>query len=407
MPEPPNARKVLCLSLLSAAALAAAMAWYYDVYINWQPELYPFAIAAVTLGAAALTLLALHARGEKKKALFWKTALSVAVFSAVLLGVSFTINNGIGGGNLPRVAILAALPLAAVQGLVLLFLALRGAGLGKPKAWAALLAFMLVTGGILCGVAYNAKQAAVQPPAPQFVSPNLLEGLGAQNLEFRQEPETCGSYVDIELPEAITFNTAVLEEQGDNVQYFRLQAWVDGAWQTVYQSEKIDFLRLCSFDPVTTDQVRLRVDKVREDLGMLFLNRITGGQMGEFLRRLRKNMPVTVKSLKLYNEPRRDAGAFRTAVYQYLNNASAPTEALARGEEYVTNYARFYDVYDTVIVFDEILWDMEGNMSFRGNGQGEEGFARELAALREIIARRGNQDHEVKLIVCSLSNADD
>jgi len=40
-----------------ALALPAALAWYCDVYVNWQPRIYPFAIIALALGITALSLL--------------------------------------------------------------------------------------------------------------------------------------------------------------------------------------------------------------------------------------------------------------------------------------------------------------------------------------------------------------
>ncbi|MCL1951454.1 MAG: DUF4091 domain-containing protein [Oscillospiraceae bacterium] len=96
MPDSLKARKGLPLALppLLTAAFAAALAWYYDVYIDWKPALYPFAIIVAALGVAALTLLALWARGERKRAaLIWKTALSVIVFLAALPGLPLVINN--------------------------------------------------------------------------------------------------------------------------------------------------------------------------------------------------------------------------------------------------------------------------------------------------------------------------
>ena len=33
-----------------AAALAVALAWYYDVYVNWNPTLFLLSIVALTLG---------------------------------------------------------------------------------------------------------------------------------------------------------------------------------------------------------------------------------------------------------------------------------------------------------------------------------------------------------------------
>ena len=130
------------LAALLPAALAATLAWYYDVYVNWQPAVYPFALVTVTIGIAALTLFLLRARGEiKRKVLLWKTLLSAAVFSGVILfGVSFLINNVIGGGNMARLAAAVALPLAVVHIFILcalLFIALRKREFRK-SAWALL-----------------------------------------------------------------------------------------------------------------------------------------------------------------------------------------------------------------------------------------------------------------------------
>lgn len=191
-------------------------------------------------------------------------------------------------------------------------------------------------------------------------------------------PDANNSYVEIELDGEKTFNTAVIEEDGNEAQYFRLQALEDDEWTTIYQSEKIQAQRLCSFDPVTTNRIRLSIDKFRDS-----------------------DTPVKIKSIKIYNEEKRNADNFEVTAYQRLDG-DVPTEILARGEEYVSNYARFYDVYSTIIVFGAVSWDENGNMSF-GEG-GEENFARQIEALKEIIAHRSNPDHEVKLIVTALAD---
>lgn len=191
-------------------------------------------------------------------------------------------------------------------------------------------------------------------------------------------PDANNSYVEIELDGEKTFNTAVIEEDGNEAQYFRLQVLVGDEWTTIYQSEKIQAQRLCSFDPVTTSRIRLSIDKFRDS-----------------------DTPVKIKSIKIYNEEKRNADNFEVTAYQRLDG-DVPTEILARGEEYVSNYARFYDVYSTIIVFGAVSWDENGNMSF-GEG-GEENFARQIEALKEIIAHRSNPDHEVKLIVTALAD---
>lgn len=186
------------------------------------------------------------------------------------------------------------------------------------------------------------------------------------------------SYVEIELSKASEINTAVIEEVGNQAQYFRLQAFVNDEWVTCYQSEKIQSMRLCSFDTVTTDRIRLSIDKFRS-----------------------ADTPVKIKSIQLYNEPARTAGDFEVTAYQRLDG-DVPTEILAKGDAYVQNYARFYDVYSTVIVFAAVHWDENGDMHF--GEAGEEKFAKEFSALKEIIAKRSNQNHKVKLIVTTLAD---
>ena len=137
-------------------------------------------------------------------------------------------------------------------------------------------------------------------------------------------------------------------------------------------------MKICSFDAVTTDKIRISIDKFRDD-----------------------DTPVKIKSLSLHNEPLRNTDDFEVTAYQRLDG-DVPTEILAKGEDYVNTYARFYDVYSTVIVFAAVHWDENGDMNF---GEiGEEGFAKEVNALKEIIAHRSNQEHNVKLIVTALAD---
>lgn len=186
------------------------------------------------------------------------------------------------------------------------------------------------------------------------------------------------SYAEIQLNQVSDINTAIIEEVGNEAQYFRLQAFVNNEWITVYRSEKIQSMRICSFDTVTTDKVRLSIDKFRDD-----------------------SKPVRIKSIKLYNEPKREAKDFEVTAYQRLDG-DVPTQILSKGEEYVNNYARFYDVYSTIIVFAAVHWDENGKMNF--GDAGEEKFAAEISALKEIISHRSNKQHKVKLIVTALAD---
>ena len=146
-------------ALALGAGLTAALAWHCDVYVHWQPNLYPLAVIAVLLGNALLTLLVLHARGERKPLpILWKTLLSTAAFGVFAGGVTFLINNVIGHESMARQAAAVALPLCCAQVLVLFALLLRA--MGKKRG--------LQTGIALAGVLIASLAAVwlVSRPAP-------------------------------------------------------------------------------------------------------------------------------------------------------------------------------------------------------------------------------------------------
>jgi len=133
-----------CLAL----ALPAVICWYYDIYVNWQPKIYPFAVVAVLLGNILLTLLTLWVCGERKAAPFlWKTLLSTVVCSAALFIPSSLINNVMHLGA--TLAANAALPLVVAHLLVLFVLLVKK--LRKPViaiglAVSCLLSFIFIIG---------------------------------------------------------------------------------------------------------------------------------------------------------------------------------------------------------------------------------------------------------------------
>ena len=410
------------LAAVSLAFLNSAT-WAY----SWIAELYPLGAnfvptVRIVIGvcmAVMLVYLILLALTGKEKKIKGKLAfdiihtvfavLSVALFLYTFVLV-FGLDTGISADNFTRgiQELSASLPflcLAFALPLILIFCET------PQKAAKGLIAGMVICALILAPAALGSGAGGGwdgdELPALNLQSKNLMEGASIvfESLKEGEKPDaqalldtsdSCwtaqdpdrspaegqedvnNSYVEIQLAQTSTFNTAIIEETGNQAQYFRLQALVDGEWVTVYQSEKIESVRLCSFDAVTTDRVRLSIDKFRSS-----------------------DTPVKIRSLQLYNEPVRSAGDFEVTAYQRLDG-DVPTEILAKGEEYVNNYARFYDVYSTVIVFAAVHWQEDGTLGF-GEG-GEEKFAQEVAALKEIIDHRSNKDHEVKLIVTALAD---
>ncbi len=411
--------------VLAAAAFVflKSATWTY----SWITELYPLhenfvptmlAVIAVCMAAALAYLLMLtFTDGEKPikgkrvfsilHAIFAVLALILFIYTFVLL---MGLDSGVSAENFSRgisavTPYLSYLSLAFALPLVLVFCASPKKA-GKAVVACVVIAALVIVPNVI-GIHTTDKWEGDALSAVTLHSENVLKdaSIAFESLTQGEEPDaqallcddnTCwtpqapnrmpaegqadanNSYAEIQLEKAETFNTAIIEEVGNQAQYFRLQAFVGEKWVTVYESEKIEASRLCSFDAVTTDRVRLSIDKFRQD-----------------------DTPVKIRSLQLYNEPVRDVKDFEVTAYQRLDG-DVPTEILQKGEAYVNNYARYYDVYSTVIVFGAVNWDENGQMSF-GKG-GEEAFARELAALKEIIAHRSNQAHAVKIIVTALAD---
>ena len=165
----------LCLGI------GAALAWYCDIYIHWRVGEPSFAISLILVSVLLLgmliplTLLVLRARGEARAALGKKTALSVAAFAAGLVGVSAVINNLIGNGGLARQATCMALPLAAAQVLVLLFLFLRATGRLGKKLGAALLGVFLAAAALIGALTWPKPEVPAEPFARLDIFANSVE----------------------------------------------------------------------------------------------------------------------------------------------------------------------------------------------------------------------------------------
>ncbi len=411
-------------SFMFFALAAAAFTFFYssDWAYGWIAELYPLGEGFITLmlcltgicaGVSLISLLinAFNMKGKAAKAfgfihiLFAVISVIAFIYTFVLL---FGIDQGFSAAGFSR-GFSSLMPNIGYLGAALAIALVIAVAQTSKRAVKAVIACVIIAALVISPTAFSGISGANAGTLPQITleSEELMDGAkityeslkkgekaDAANLLTDGEecwtaqdpdgmpeegfPDITGSYVEIQLNGEKTFNTAIIEEIGNEAQYFRLMALIDGEWTLLYQSEKIQQQRLCSFDAVTTDRIRLCIDKFRST-----------------------DTPVKIRSIKLYNEPKRDAGDFEVTAYQRLDG-DVPTEILARGDEYVANYARFYDVYSTIIVFGAVHWDENGNMGFGDSG--EEQFAREIEALKEIISRRSNPEHEVKLVITALAD---
>jgi alpha-L-fucosidase len=68
--------------------------------------------------------------------------------------------------------------------------------------------------------------------------------------------------LEVDFAQPVTFDHAMTTEwlnEGQHVQKYAVQAWVDGAWTTVTEAEAIGHMKIDHFAPVTTRKVRLNI----------------------------------------------------------------------------------------------------------------------------------------------------
>lgn len=70
-------------------------------------------------------------------------------------------------------------------------------------------------------------------------------------------------YFDIQWETSRTFNTLVLREGGENVAEFELYARGDTQDRLIYRQDKIEGLRYCCFERVTTNRLRIKITKLK------------------------------------------------------------------------------------------------------------------------------------------------
>ncbi|MCL2494380.1 MAG: glycosyl hydrolase family 18 protein [Oscillospiraceae bacterium] len=367
------------LPFLLGAVLAGAMAFYAAAFLDWgkYEKIYPLLAAAAVLLFAAFACAALWATGARKSKLALRVLTAVVLFCFLLFGVSAILNNVLNSGMTPgpRLAIFASFSLCALEAIWLLSRAAASEWRPRWRKYAAgaLALAVLVSAGI---VQYRTVRLPL--PEPVFSATDLIQS--AQRTTGTNE---------FQLAEAQTFNTALIVEAGSAAKFtywdsmfrkddtgaakFSLEAFVDGEWQMIHRGEKIQTQRLCSFDPVTSDRVRVLAETAN----------------GE---------PVLVQSLALYNEPKRANPGLHMSTYYALDPVAdeIPPEVaiLAQGEAYAREYARWFDVYDTVICIGGIGIGAQG-VSY---AEGEARYTQRLNALKELIALRSNPEHEVKII---------
>lgn len=200
---------------------------------------------------------------------------------------------------------------------------------------------------------------------PKIKAENLAANIkfdkeGAENLTDKSKSTSytfnTGDVLEMDFGKQVTFNSFVLREKGDNVGKFRFY-WYNGKkWQKFYELDRIMSYRLCSFEPVTAQKIKIEAVEC--------------------------NAPVEVTSMSVYALPQSSNKDFKVINYLSMGGKNDIVMKSIIGDKHFSGY---FDTVSDVILTDEISVDENGNIVYTN---GEDVFASNLMALKTIIGDR-------------------
>lgn len=168
-----------------------------------------------------------------------------------------------------------------------------------------------------------------------------------------------GQFLELDFGKSASFDTVSLWESGDNCASFKLSAYLDGEWKTVYRQDRILCFHTCYLGKITAKKLRLEIIDCKND--------------------------VALRGLYIYKS---EQGKDDFKVSQYLRLDQQNFNELINDE----GFSGYYDTVTDVILFEEAFIDENAEIAFNHS---EELFASQLETLRKIIGKR-----EVKIWCC-------
>jgi alpha-L-fucosidase len=108
----------------------------------------------------------------------------------------------------------------------------------------------------------TAKTSGQWSAGPDFDPGNMLDG----NAEtyWAADDSDKEPVITLEIPENTAFDRLMLQEpirKGQRISKFEVEAYLDGEWRSIAEGTTIGYKRLLRFDPVTTRQLRIRLEE--------------------------------------------------------------------------------------------------------------------------------------------------
>lgn len=186
-------------------------------------------------------------------------------------------------------------------------------------------------------------------------------------------------YVTIDLGEAKNINSVILKEKGLNVKEFQISVSVDGkTYSTVYQNDKIEYHRLCTFDETQARFVRLTV--------------------------MKSDSFPAIREIEVYCEPAGNRDDFRVTAYLAAEdvNTILYDESLtdAQKEDKINQYFDDFDMTNLTNFYHYcgVVFDETGTVYLGGENVNQEERIAQQKMLLNIIRSRLSPDAKISFV---------
>lgn len=187
-------------------------------------------------------------------------------------------------------------------------------------------------------------------------------------------------YVTVDLGSEKEFNTVILKEDGLNIKSFSiLISNDDKEYKLIYEGDKVEYHRLCTFDTVTARYVRVYVYKA--------------------------DASFSLKEIEIYNQPRVNSNNFRRAAYfvnsdfyNILNDENIPAQNKYSETGNMLNKYNFKDITH-VFFYCSATFDETGKVFLGSSDSDQEKQMQELEFMVKCMRDFGNVDLKISFVI--------
>ena len=226
------------------------------------------------------------------------------------------------------------------------------------------------------------------PDSSYINAENLAAGKGAHGFEKLTDGDFSTAYrsfsksgvqIDLDLGQTYDFNALVLKEKGLNIKSFTVLVSEDGeTFEPIYEGDKIEYHRLCTFDTVFARYIRLFI-----------------GEADRF---------ISLREIEVYHIANTGRMDFRTTAYILNSDFTEFLEADAEEEQkrqmiydYLENY-RFSGV-SNVNYYCGISFDENGNVLLSGTTENAEKSKADIAFVVNCMRECGREDLKITYVI--------